>query len=104
MSGSSMSSGNEAAVADTAAYSAAAPAAGAAEEDSVSYEESAMVTAEPNAKNATEKGSAAAEHMDALSAPVTLWSRRILKRFWRRWIFRGRPRQIPSAPRSFTAS
>ena len=29
------------------------------------YEESAMVTAEPNAKNATEKGSAAAEHMDA---------------------------------------
>ena len=65
VSGSSMSSGNEAAVADTAAYSAAAPAAGAAEDDSVSYEESAMVTAEPNAKNATEKGSAAAEHMDA---------------------------------------
>lgn len=31
----------------------------------MSYEESAMVTAEPNAKNATEKGSAAAEHMDA---------------------------------------
>ena len=116
--GSSMSSGNEAAAADTAAYSATASAAGAAAEDSVSYEESAMVTAEPNAKNATEKGSAAAEHMDAwvengnvvfagtaqITAPVTLWSRRILKRFWRRWIFRGRPRQIPSAPRSFTAS
>ncbi|MEI3331498.1 MAG: hypothetical protein V8R27_08045 [Oscillospiraceae bacterium] len=28
-------------------------------------EESAMVTAEPDAKNATEKDSAAAEHMDA---------------------------------------